>query len=104
MAHDMAKEWRTLAAGVLASAALLMLTGAANLGAQTTAPSKLAAAKTGNDEEFARLVREWTTKPEFLSPLVDHLPKAAGVPSPRDVLGYHVGQPKKLTYYNDILK
>jgi len=28
-----------------------------------------------NDEEFARLVKEWTTKPEFLSPLVDHLPK-----------------------------
>ena len=28
------------------------------------------------DEEFARLVKEWTTRPEFISPLVDHLPKA----------------------------
>ena len=56
------------------------------------------------DEEFARLVKEWTTRPEFSSPLVDHLPRAAGIPSPKDVLGHHVGAPKKLTYYADILK
>src|SRR5262245_50216011 len=57
----------------------------------------------GQDEEFARLVKEWTTKPEFLSPLVDHLPLGHGVPSPKDVLGYHIGTPKKLTYYSDVL-
>src|SRR5439155_4316940 len=57
-----------------------------------------------DDPEFARLVKEWTTRPEFSSPLVDHLPKVAGVPSPKDVLGHHIGEPKKLTYYNDILK
>jgi hypothetical protein len=56
------------------------------------------------DEDFARAVAEWTTKPEFLSPLVDHLPKVAGLPSPKDVLGYHIGAPKKLTYYADILR
>lgn len=55
------------------------------------------------DEEFARLVKEWTTRPEFLSPLVDHLPKSPTVPSPKDVLGYYIGAPKKLTYYADIL-
>jgi len=49
------------------------------------------------DDEFARLVKEWTTKPEFMTPLVDHLPKVAGIPSPKDVLGYYVGAPKKLT-------
>ena len=49
------------------------------------------------DEEFARLVKEWTTKPEFMTPVVDHLPKVAGIPSPKDVLGYYVGAPKKLT-------
>src|SRR4029450_6695814 len=27
-----------------------------------------------------------------------------GVPSPKDVLGYHIGAPYKLTYYADILK
>ena len=56
------------------------------------------------DEDFARSVKEWTTQPYFISPLVDHLPKVNGVPSPKDVLGYHIGAPAKLTYYADILK
>jgi hypothetical protein len=56
------------------------------------------------DEEFAKLVAEWTTQPYYMSPLVDHLPKVKGVPSPKDVLGYHIGAPAKLTYYADILK
>jgi hypothetical protein len=56
------------------------------------------------DEEFAKLVKEWTTQPYFISPLVDHLPKVPGIPSPKDVLGYHIGAPSKLTYYADALK
>ena len=56
------------------------------------------------DEEFARLVSEWTTAPYYLSPLVDHLPKVNGIPSPKDVLGHHIGAPATLTYYADILK
>jgi hypothetical protein len=56
------------------------------------------------DDDFARSVRAWTTRPEFLSPLVDHLPKVSGIPSPKDILGYHPGAPKKLTYYRDIVK
>lgn len=49
------------------------------------------------DADFAQSVKQWTTKPEFSSPLVDHLPLVAGIPTPKDVLGYHVGTPKKLT-------
>src|SRR3954469_22244614 len=56
------------------------------------------------DEEFARLVKEWTTRPEFMSPLVDHLPKVTGVPGPKDVLGYYIGAPKKLTRTAEIGK
>ena len=56
------------------------------------------------DEDFAKSVKEWTTQPYFISPLVDHLPKVPGVPSPKDVLGYHIGAPAKLTYYADILR
>src|SRR6266567_2868413 len=56
------------------------------------------------DEDYAKLVKEWTTKPEFMSPLVDHLPKAAGVPTTKDVLGYYVGAPKKLTRTADLAK
>jgi hypothetical protein len=51
------------------------------------------------DEDFARSVKEWTTKPEFMSPLVDHLPRVPGIPSPKDVLGHHIGAPGKLTYH-----
>src|SRR5262245_12334546 len=87
-------------------AAFLGCLGSA-IGAQTTGNKGLTAqnqARPVDDPEFARLVKEWTTRPDFISPLVDHLPKAAGVPSPKDILGHHIGEPKKLTYYADILK
>ncbi len=54
--------------------------------------------------DFAQQVKEWTTRPEFLTPLVDHLPVVEGVPSPKDVLGYHIGAPKKLTRTADALR
>ena len=100
----MANKWRSVAAGVVCAAALLALSGAAGISAQEPGAGRAVTAQAGADAEFARLVREWTTRPEFLSPLVDHLPVAPGVPSPKDVLGYHIGQPKKLTYYADMLK
>jgi hypothetical protein len=56
------------------------------------------------DEEFAKLYAEWTGDPMYGSPLVDHLPIVPGIPTPKDVLGYHIGAPEKLTYYADILK
>jgi hypothetical protein len=56
------------------------------------------------DPDYAAKVKEWTTKPEFMSPLVDHLPMSGTVPSPKDVLGYYIGAPKKLTYYADIVR
>jgi len=56
------------------------------------------------DPDYAADVKQWTTRPEFMSPLVDHLPKSSTVPSPKDVLGYNIGAPKKLTYYADLLK
>ena len=56
------------------------------------------------DEDFARAYGQWTTEPRFGSPLVDHLPRVPGIPMPKDVLGYHIGAPKTLTYYADILR
>lgn len=63
-----------------------------------------AATSQQQNDEFAQLVKQWTTSPEFMSPLVDHLPIAPGIPSPKDVLGYHIGMPKKLTHTADIYK
>jgi hypothetical protein len=54
------------------------------------------------DEDFARAVKEWTTRPEFLSPLVDHLPKSSIVPSPKEALGEHIGKPNTLHYSEEI--
>lgn len=61
-------------------------------------------AKQTQDEDFAKMYKLWTSDPKFGSPLVDHLPRVAGVPMPKDVLGYHIGAPAKLTYYVDVLK
>ncbi len=56
------------------------------------------------DEEFAKLYATWTGEAKYGSPLVDHLPLVAGIPTPKSVLGYYIGAPAKLTYYADILK
>src|ERR1700676_2821927 len=84
-----------LVVAVLASGVLAQSTGNKAVGAS---------ANVTDDADFALAVKGWTTRPEFSSPLVDHLPKVAGVPSPKDVLGHHIGEPKKLTYYADILQ
>jgi zinc carboxypeptidase len=60
--------------------------------------------KQQQDDAFAKAYAQWTSEPRYGSPLVDHLPKVAGIPSPKDVLGYYIGAPKTLTYYADILK
>jgi len=56
------------------------------------------------DPSYAKSYREWLPNPRLGSPLVDHLPLVDGIPTPKDVLGYHVGAPKKLTYYADQLR
>src|SRR4051812_48691534 len=65
-----------------------------------------AAAQQAMDPTFAEHQKAWTTKPEFSSPLVDHLPASTpgGPPSPRDVLGHDVGAPRVLDHYADLLK
>ena len=60
--------------------------------------------KQTQDEDFAKAYTEWTGEPQYGSPLVDHLPLVKGIPTPKDVLGYYIGAPHKLTYYADILK
>ncbi len=68
------------------------------------AASAAAFAQQPQDADFAALVKQWTTRPEFMTPLVDHLPKAAGVPTTKDILGYYAGAPKKLTYTEGLYK
>ena len=55
-------------------------------------------------DDFAKLYAQWTGEARYGSPLVDHLPRVSGIPTPKDVLGYYIGKPATLTYYADILK
>jgi hypothetical protein len=83
-------------------AALWILCLAVSTASLAQAP-ELSSNSQAQDDEFARRVREWTTRPEFMSPLVDHLPVSAGIPSPKDILGYYIGAPRVLTYYSSVL-
>jgi len=79
--------------------------GASVLGAVLAAPLA-GLAQQAMDPVFAEHQKAWTTKPEFSSPLVDHLPaaRAGGAPTPRDVIGHDVGAPRVLDHYADLLK
>jgi hypothetical protein len=50
------------------------------------------------DEDYTRKIKEYTTAPYFLSPLVDYLPASTTVPTPKAVIGDVAGAPGKLPY------
>jgi hypothetical protein len=54
------------------------------------------------DDEYTRKIREYTTEPFFLSPLVDYLPASPTVPTPRAVLGDIAGARDNLPYSKDV--
>src|SRR6187551_2464060 len=72
------------------------------------APVDLAMAKPGRDpnqpidEEYTKKIREYTTEPFFLSPLVDYLPASATVPTPKAVLGDIAGAKNNLPYSKEV--
>ncbi|MGE0462832.1 MAG: M14 family zinc carboxypeptidase [Vicinamibacterales bacterium] len=97
LSHGKRGLWLVLAVGLLAVSAAAPHADQA----QRQRPAAPGTAQVADDEDFAAFVKKATTKPEFLSPLVDHLPRRAGVPTPKDILGYHIGTEKKLTYTAD---
>src|SRR5438046_8141539 len=88
----------------------------APVSAQQTARSKssrltdqdLATARPGRDpnqpidEEYTKRIKEYTTEPFFLSPLVDYLPASKTVPTPKATLGDIAGAPGKLPYSKEV--
>jgi len=54
------------------------------------------------DEEYTKKIKEYTTEPFFLSPLVDYLPASKTVPTPKVVLGDVAGAPGKLPYTAEV--
>src|SRR5438132_12080576 len=56
------------------------------------------------DEEYTKKIREYTTEPFFMSPLVDYLPASKTVPTPKAVLGDVAGAPGKLPYSHEVYR
>jgi hypothetical protein len=54
------------------------------------------------DEEYTKKIKEYTTEPFFLSPLVDYLPASKTVPTPKVILGDVAGAPGKLPYSAEV--
>ena len=86
----------TLALGLVAAPAL----------AQSPAPSAanpyVRDPKQPIDEEYTKKIKEYTTEPFFISPLVDYLPASKTVPTPKAVLGDIAGAPGKLPYSKEV--
>ncbi len=78
----------------------IVIAGSAGVEAQ---PNKYARdPKQPIDEEYTRKIKEYTTEPFFLSPLVDYLPASKTVPTPTAVLGDVAGAPGKLPYTAEV--
>jgi hypothetical protein len=78
---------------------LVTLTGLSSL----AQPNKYARdPKQQIDEEYTKKIKEYTTEPFFLSPLVDYLPASKTVPTPKAVLGDVAGAPGKLPYTAEV--
>lgn len=77
-----------------------VLTGASLIGVAMSlanaAGAQQQAPKQQMDSDFAASVKQWTTRPEFMTPLVDHLPLSTTIPSPKQVFGHHIGVPNVL--------
>ncbi|MFP5238039.1 MAG: M14 family zinc carboxypeptidase [Acidobacteriota bacterium] len=56
------------------------------------------------DQAYTDHIKQYTTAPEFLSPLVNYLPASKTVPTPEKVLGDVSGAPNYLPYAEDVYK
>jgi hypothetical protein len=63
-----------------------------------------AMAQQPDDADYTRLIRQFTTGPQFTTEMVDHLPASPTVPTPLKFLGYIAGAENKLTYAEDVYR
>jgi hypothetical protein len=54
------------------------------------------------DQQYTAKIREFTTEPFFLTPLIDHLPASSTVPTPLAFNGYIAGAADVLTYPDQV--
>ena len=96
-----------VAAALIATPAALTAQRAPARSRQLT-DAELANAKPGPDPrqpidtQYTRKIKEYTTQPYFLSPIVDYMPASKTVPTPTKVLGDIAGAPGKLPYSAEV--
>ncbi|MER3546929.1 MAG: hypothetical protein C4338_04705, partial [Rhodanobacteraceae bacterium] len=54
------------------------------------------------DQAYTAKIAQYTTQPEFNSPLTNYLPASSNVPTPEEVLGDVAGAPNMLPYAEDV--
>jgi hypothetical protein len=57
-----------------------------------------------NDDEYTAQIKKFTTGPQFVTELVDHLPASESVPTPLKFNGYIAGADGHLTYTADVAR
>jgi hypothetical protein len=55
-----------------------------------------------NDADYTRQIKQFTTGPQFITEMVDHLPASAKIPTPLKFFGYIAGAEGHLTYSEDV--
>ncbi|HJU09215.1 MAG TPA: M14 family zinc carboxypeptidase [Rhodanobacteraceae bacterium] len=56
------------------------------------------------DQAYTAKIAQYTTRPEFNSPLTNYLPASSSVPTPEKVLGDVAGAPNMLPYAEDVYR
>ena len=87
------------------SASVALLVGAlGSVCGQTTNDIFARDAKQAVDAAYTKKIAQYTTDPQFTSPLVSYLPLSKTVPTPEAVLGDVAGAPDMLPYSADVAK
>ena len=89
-------------ASIFRAVVLVALTCATSAGVLAQANKYARDPKQPVDETYTKKIKEYTTEPFFLSPLVDYLPASKTVPTPTAVLGDIAGAPGKLPYTAEV--
>ena len=61
-----------------------------------------ALAQQQNDADYTAQIKQFTTGPQYITEMVDHLPASAKVPTPLKFFGYIAGADGHLTYSQDV--
>lgn len=90
---------------LLTLAASCLLLGGETLAAQSTLNSAYARdPRQPVNEAYSAKIKQYTTDPSFVSPLVNYLPASRTVPTPEKILGDIAGAPNMLPYAEDVYK